>query len=63
MGRVLYFLETFFSEMTIAEVGMCMCACGESVGFVFKILNLLFALSPTELAAQIASGAPISVQS
>lgn len=49
--------------MTIAEVGMCMCACGESVGFVFKILNLLFVLSPAELAAQIASGAPISVQS
>lgn len=50
-------------QMTVAEMGVCMCVCREFVGFVFKILNLLFALSPTELAAQIASGPPISVQS
>lgn len=49
--------------MTAAEAGVCMCAHGESVGFVFKILNLLFALSPAEVAAWIASGPPISVQS
>lgn len=33
------------------------------MGSVFKILNLLFVLSPTELAAWIASGPPVSVQS
>ena len=57
-------------ETTVAEMGECTCACGESViflfyffFFVFKILNLLFALSPTELAAWIASGPSISVWS
>lgn len=44
-------------------MGVGMFACRKSVGFVFKILNLLFVLSPTELAAWIASGPPVSVQS
>lgn len=44
-------------------MGVCMFVCRKSVGFVFKILNLLFVPSQTELAAWIASGPPISVQS
>lgn len=63
-GESAVFLRDFsLFETTVAEMGMCMCACGESVGFVSKILNLLFALSPAELAARISSGPPISVQS